>query len=66
MENKKNQTSPRIAENALQVAGADLNAPYCERRKSSPNYGNTNRTLIAVIVYLALFLDNILLTVIGK
>ncbi|XP_067626959.1 synaptic vesicular amine transporter [Eurosta solidaginis] len=34
------------------------------RCTSTPNLGNTNRCLIAVIVYFALLLDNVLLTVI--
>ena len=45
--------------------GSILNASYNERT-SNPNYGTPNRSIIAVIVYLALLLDNILLTVIGK
>ncbi|XP_073816224.1 putative mushroom body vesicular transporter portabella [Musca autumnalis] len=41
-----------------------LNPTYNQRRTSSPNYGTSNRNMIAVIVYLALLLDNVLLTVI--
>ncbi|XP_061389046.1 synaptic vesicular amine transporter [Musca vetustissima] len=41
-----------------------LNPTYNQRRTSSPNYGTSNRSMIAVIVYLALLLDNVLLTVI--
>lgn len=43
-----------------------LNETFNERRTSSPNYNTPNRSMIAVIVYLALLLDNVLLTVIGK
>lgn len=46
---------------------SSLNQTYNKRpRTSSPNYGTTNRGMIALIVYLALLLDNVLLTVIGK
>uniref|UniRef100_A0A1I8P3T0 Major facilitator superfamily (MFS) profile domain-containing protein n=1 Tax=Stomoxys calcitrans TaxID=35570 RepID=A0A1I8P3T0_STOCA len=41
-----------------------LNQTFNQRRTSSPNYGTTSRGMIALIVYLALLLDNILLTVI--
>ncbi|XP_065358519.1 synaptic vesicular amine transporter [Calliphora vicina] len=41
-----------------------LNETFNERRTSSPNYNTPNRSMIAVIVYLALLLDNVLLTVI--
>lgn len=43
-----------------------LNETYNERRTSTLNYSTPNRSMIAVIVYLALLLDNVLLTVIGK
>lgn len=46
-------------------AAAQLNATG--RRSSTPQTnGSSNRCLIAVIVYLALLLDNMLLTVIGN
>ncbi|XP_001357821.5 synaptic vesicular amine transporter [Drosophila pseudoobscura] len=45
-----------------QAAAVQLNAPA--RRCSTPGNGSSNRCLIAVIVYLALLLDNMLLTVI--
>uniref|UniRef100_W8BWV6 Synaptic vesicular amine transporter n=2 Tax=Ceratitis capitata TaxID=7213 RepID=W8BWV6_CERCA len=41
-----------------------LNAAGGERRSSTPKFGNTNRCIIAVIVYFAFLLDNVLLTVI--
>ncbi|KAI8130602.1 Synaptic vesicular amine transporter [Lucilia cuprina] len=41
-----------------------LNETFNERRTSNPNYNSPNRSMIAVIVYLALLLDNVLLTVI--
>lgn len=43
-----------------------LNETFNERRTSTLNYNTPNRSMIAVIVYLALLLDNVLLTVIGK
>lgn len=42
-----------------------LNAAGGEKRSSTLKFGNTNRCMIAVIIYLALLLDNVLLTVIG-
>ncbi|XP_017091649.2 synaptic vesicular amine transporter [Drosophila bipectinata] len=44
-------------------AAAHLNAPG-RRSSTPPSHGPSNRCLIAVIVYLALLLDNMLLTVI--
>uniref|UniRef100_A0A0K8VT97 Synaptic vesicular amine transporter n=1 Tax=Bactrocera latifrons TaxID=174628 RepID=A0A0K8VT97_BACLA len=49
--------------NGARTASA-LNTSGAERRTSAPKFGNTNRCIIAVIVYLALLLDNVLLTVI--
>nr|XP_036224045.1 synaptic vesicular amine transporter [Bactrocera oleae]XP_036224046.1 synaptic vesicular amine transporter [Bactrocera oleae] len=49
--------------NVARTASA-LNTSEAERRSSTPKFGNTNRCIIAVIVYLALLLDNVLLTVI--
>ncbi|XP_060648577.1 synaptic vesicular amine transporter [Drosophila nasuta] len=46
-----------------QVAGAQLNAAG-RRSSSPPSQGVENRCLIALIVYIALLLDNVLLTVI--
>ncbi|XP_034115804.1 synaptic vesicular amine transporter [Drosophila albomicans] len=46
-----------------QVAGAQLNAAG-RRSSSPPSQGVENRCLIAIIVYIALLLDNVLLTVI--
>lgn len=43
-----------------------LNETFNESGISCPNYSSPNRNMIAVIVYLALLLDNVLLTVIGK
>lgn len=51
--------------NVARTASA-LNTSEAERRSSTPKFGNTNRCIIAVIVYLALLLDNVLLTVIGR
>lgn len=48
-----------------QQAAAQLNIPT-RRSSSAPSNGVESRCLIAAIVYLALLLDNVLLTVIGK
>lgn len=48
-----------------QQAAAQLNIPP-RRSSSAPSNGVESRCLIAAIVYLALLLDNVLLTVIGK
>ncbi|KAM7361215.1 putative mushroom body vesicular transporter portabella [Cochliomyia hominivorax] len=58
IENDKNLNE--LSENRASA----LNETFNERRTSSPNYNTPNRSLIAVIVYLALLLDNVLLTVI--
>ncbi|XP_053970159.1 synaptic vesicular amine transporter [Anastrepha ludens] len=55
--------SDRVHESIVRTASV-LNASGDERRSSTPNFGNTNRCVIAVIVYFALLLDNVLLTVI--
>ncbi|XP_075147440.1 putative mushroom body vesicular transporter portabella [Haematobia irritans] len=57
--------SSKLNSNELQNNGVStLNQTYNQRRTSSSNYGTTSRDMIALIVYLALLLDNILLTVI--
>ncbi|XP_011192927.2 synaptic vesicular amine transporter [Zeugodacus cucurbitae] len=58
--------SAEVADDHTSVArtASVLNAAGGERRSSTPKFGNTNRCIIAVIVYLALLLDNVLLTVI--
>ncbi|SPP81210.1 synaptic vesicular amine transporter [Drosophila guanche] len=55
-------THGQLQRQAAQAAAVQLNASA--RRCSTPANGSSNRCLIAVIVYLALLLDNMLLTVI--
>ncbi|KAH8278893.1 hypothetical protein KR018_010812 [Drosophila ironensis] len=54
---------PTKSQSEAQAAAAQLNASG-RRSSSPPGNGTSNRCLIAVIVYLALLLDNMLLTVI--
>ncbi|XP_017480971.1 PREDICTED: synaptic vesicular amine transporter-like [Rhagoletis zephyria] len=56
-------TDDRMHSSVVRTA-SELNAASGKRRSSTPNFGNTNRCIIAVIVYFALLLDNVLLTVI--
>jgi len=63
---KRGQNHSRSESQSQNQAAAQLNASG--RRSSTPSgaNGSSNRCLIAVIVYLALLLDNMLLTVIGE
>lgn len=52
--------------NESQYQNRNINETYKESHTSRPHYGLGNRNMIALIVYLALLLDNVLLTVIGN
>uniref|UniRef100_A0A1I8MHT6 Major facilitator superfamily (MFS) profile domain-containing protein n=1 Tax=Musca domestica TaxID=7370 RepID=A0A1I8MHT6_MUSDO len=63
-EQTKQEANTTNNESQYNHQASTLNPTYNQRRTSSPNYGTSNRSMIAVIVYLALLLDNVLLTVI--
>ena len=61
------QAEQQNVENSSTPNRMAMSTATSERRSSTPRpNANTNRFLIAIIVYFALLLDNVLLTVIGE